>query len=57
MYFVVIYPCVLFGYITIYSNIAVMDDKSVATLRDKVDFKLAAVPALDHHVKNPLQPQ
>ena len=39
------------------SNIAVMDDNSVATLRDKVDFKLETVSALDYHVENPSQPQ
>ena len=39
------------------SNIAVMDDNSVATLRDKVDFRLEAVSALDYHVENPSQPQ
>ena len=39
------------------SNIAVMNDNSVATLRDKVDFKLESVSALDYYVKDPLQPQ
>jgi len=39
------------------SNIAVMDDNSVATLRDEVDFKLETVSALGYHVQNPSQPQ
>ena len=34
-----------------------MDDNSVATLRDRVDFKLESVSALDYHVKDPSQPQ
>ena len=39
------------------SNIAVMNDNSVATLSDRVDFKLESVSALDYYVKDPSQPQ
>ena len=34
-----------------------MDDNSVATFRDNVEFRLETVSALDYYVEDPAQPQ